>query len=386
MATDEATAIVVVSKDLLIVKSDEAEVEGVRWRWNELWNGQEEAPNTIVPTGDSEQLVDVAVVCAGPGFEGSNAEVKVSTNNSRKVRLLSDVINSLQTPEEKRKAIKKGHGRPRKSVVSNAQIADTSLSDLDLVHRHGVLLKEALAIVKFGKLFGAKTVGCEAAIVQDIARIFANKTKLEVVSEAVVKSLWWTDSFSFLMSASEGLSGGILIIWELDERHRCDGDLRTMAVFVSFVEEAGLLDIPAAGKVFTWYGAGSKASRLDRFLVSPMWVEQFRGLEQFILNRGVSDHAPVRLSSGEFDWGPRPFRFLNCWLEKKGHVQLMESEWRRIDEKASMPVTILEKLQRLKSFLKVWNRESFGSVDLQIEVTTDLLNDLDERVGGMEEV
>ncbi|KAK9010998.1 hypothetical protein V6N11_043859 [Hibiscus sabdariffa] len=197
----EATAIVVVSKDLLIVKSDEAEVEGVRWRWNELWNGQEEAPNTIVPTGDSEQLVDVAVVCAGPGFEGSNAEVKVSTNNSRKVRLLSDVINSLQTPEEKRKAIKKGHGRPRKSVVSNAQIADTSLSDLDL-----------------------------------------------------------------------------------------------------------------------------------------------------------------------------------------GHVQLMESEWRRIDEKASMPVTILEKLQRLKSFLKVWNRESFGSVDLQIEVTTDLLNDLDERVGGMEEV
>ncbi|KAK8652759.1 hypothetical protein V6N13_126784 [Hibiscus sabdariffa] len=240
---------------------------------------------------------------------------------------------------------------------------------------------------------------------QRIEMVFLVETKLEVVSEAVVKSLWWIDSFNFLMSASEGLSGGILIIWELgsltepcccggdfntvlslEERCRCVGDLRTMAGFVSFVEEAGLLDIPAAGKVFTWYGAGSKASRLDRFLVSPMWVDQFRGLEQFILNRGVSDHAPVRLSSGEFDWGPRPFWFLNCWLEKKGHVQLMESKWRRIGEEASMPVTILEKLRRLKSFLKVWNRESFGSVDLQIEVTTDLLIDLDERVGGMEEV
>ncbi|KAL4297466.1 hypothetical protein GQ457_12G006980 [Hibiscus cannabinus] len=34
-----------------------------------------------------------------------------------------------------------------------------------------------------------------------------------------------------------------------------------------------------------------------------------------------------------------------------------------------------------QSFLKVWNQESFGSVDLQIDVTTDLLNDLEERDG-----
>ncbi|KAK8979948.1 hypothetical protein V6N11_061692 [Hibiscus sabdariffa] len=197
MVPDEANATAVVSKDLLIVNSDEAEVEGVRWRGNELWNGQEEALNAIVQTGDSEQLVDVVGVCVGPGFEGSNADVKMSNNNSRKVRLLSDVISSLQTPEEKRKAIKKGRGRPRKAIVSNVKIADISLSDSNL-----------------------------------------------------------------------------------------------------------------------------------------------------------------------------------------GHVQLMESEWCRIGEEASMPVTILEKLRQLKSFLKVWNRESFRSVDLQIEVTTDLLNDLDERVGA----
>ncbi|KAK8675612.1 hypothetical protein V6N13_033677 [Hibiscus sabdariffa] len=135
MAEDEATANAVVSKDLLIAKSDEADVEGVRWRGNGLWNGQEEASNIIVPTGDSEQLVDVVVVCVGPGFEGSNTEVKVANNNSRKVRLLSDIINSLQAPEEKRKAAKKGRGRPCKSAVSNAQIVDISLSDLDLVHR-----------------------------------------------------------------------------------------------------------------------------------------------------------------------------------------------------------------------------------------------------------
>ncbi|KAK8525323.1 hypothetical protein V6N12_014018 [Hibiscus sabdariffa] len=181
MVPDEANATAVVSKDLLIVNSDEAEVEGVRWRGNELWNGQEEALNAIVQTGDSEQLVDVVGVCVGPGFEGSNADVKMSNNNSRKVRLLSDVISSLQTPEEKRKAIKKGRGRPRKAIVSNVKIADISLSDSNL----------------------------------RIELVFLVETKFEVVSEAVVKSPWWTDSFSFLMLAPEVLSRGILIIWEL---------------------------------------------------------------------------------------------------------------------------------------------------------------------------
>ncbi|KAK8656925.1 hypothetical protein V6N13_098859 [Hibiscus sabdariffa] len=84
--------------------------------------------------------------------------------------------------------------------------------------------------------------------------------------------------------------------------------------------------------------------------------EQFRGLEQFILQRGVSDHALIWLSSGFVDWGPRPFRFLNYWLEKRGHVKLMESEWRRISAEASKPLPILEKLRRLKGLLKVWNR------------------------------
>ncbi|KAK8682807.1 hypothetical protein V6N13_055180 [Hibiscus sabdariffa] len=140
-----------------------------------------------------------------------------------------------------------------------------------------------------------------------------------------------------------------------------------MAGFVSFVEEVGLLDLPAAGKVFVWFRAGLKTSRLYRFLVLPGCVEQFCGSEQFILQRGVSDHVPLRLSSSVVDWGPRPFRFLNCWLEKRGHVKLMESEWHRISEEASTSLSILEKLRRLKGFLKVWTRESFGSVDLQIE-------------------
>ncbi|KAK8474526.1 hypothetical protein V6N11_069023 [Hibiscus sabdariffa] len=78
--------------------------------------------------------------------------------------------------------------------------------------------------------------------------------------------------------------------------------------------------------------------------------------------------------------------FANDDLEKMGHVKLMESKWRQISEEASSPLSILEKMRLLKGFLKVWNTESFGSVDLQIEVTTELLNDLEGRDKGVEEL
>ncbi|KAK8639912.1 hypothetical protein V6N13_138278 [Hibiscus sabdariffa] len=89
----------------------------------------------------------------------------------------------------------------------------------------------------------------------------------------------------------------------------------------------------------------------------------------------------MRLSSDMADWGPRPFRFLNCWLERHGHVRIMEAEWCQITDSAPSPLSFVEKLRSLKVFLKVWNRESFGSVDLQIETTAEFLNDLED--GGM---
>ncbi|KAK8650232.1 hypothetical protein V6N13_139878 [Hibiscus sabdariffa] len=179
--------------------------------------------------------------------------------------------------------------------------------------------------------------------------------------------------------------GDFNVVLSLEERRHCVGDKRGMAGFGSFVEEVGLLDLPTSGKTFTWFRTGSKASQLDRFLVSPTWIENFRGLEQFVLQCGVSDHAPVCLSSGVVEWDPKPFQFLNCWLEKRGHVKLMELEWHRISDEVVSSLSSIEKLRVLKGFLKLWNRESFGSVDLQIEVITDLLNNLEERDGGVEE-
>ncbi|KAK8998548.1 hypothetical protein V6N11_083935 [Hibiscus sabdariffa] len=71
------------------------------------------------------------------------------------------------------------------------------------------------------------------------------------------------------------------------------------------------------------------------------------------------------------------------WLRggKMTYERVLERFLTRITDSAPSPLSFVEKLRSLKVFLKVWNRESFGSVDLQIETTAEFLNDLED--GGM---
>ncbi|KAK8539045.1 hypothetical protein V6N13_135811 [Hibiscus sabdariffa] len=49
---------------------------------------------------------------------------------------------------------------------------------------------------------------------QRIEMTFIVETKLEVVSDDVVKSIWWTGVFRYESVPSLGSLGGILVIWE----------------------------------------------------------------------------------------------------------------------------------------------------------------------------
>ncbi|KAK8574444.1 hypothetical protein V6N12_062138 [Hibiscus sabdariffa] len=108
---------VAVRQEESLVRSLEASLGRVCWRGNGLWNGHEGVSDALVPTVHEEQLVDVAVNCIGPVVEGSTTEELVANGYKRKVRLLTNVISSLHSPEEKRKADKAlqwwGRGCPR---------------------------------------------------------------------------------------------------------------------------------------------------------------------------------------------------------------------------------------------------------------------------------
>lgn len=86
--------------------------------------------------------------------------------------------------------------------------------------------------------------------------------------------------------------------------------------FNEFIEGMELLDIPLIGRKFTWVRPnGVQMSRLDRILVSPSWIDNWPGFAQEVLPRDISDHCPLLLRSSNQNWGPKPFRFLNCWFD-----------------------------------------------------------------------
>ncbi|KAK8713372.1 hypothetical protein V6N13_148592 [Hibiscus sabdariffa] len=204
---------------------------------------------------------------------------------------------------------------------------------------------------------------------------FLVETKAEVVLEVLIRSIWWTDSFRYVFSPSVGLSRAIVVVWETSKfvvsNVCCDSRfVLVIAVWIAENWRCGMMAVYApcllANQLVFWQSLVTLLGSLDLLLL------------------GASLHGmgvDIRLMSGTVDWGLRPFRFLNCWLEKPSHVQLMGKERDRISSMAKSSISIMDKLQSLKPFLKIWNRESFVSVDLQIEVSTELINYLDERRG-----
>lgn len=94
------------------------------------------------------------------------------------------------------------------------------------------------------------------------------------------------------------------------------------------------------------------------------------------------------LKISEINWGPKPFRFNNCWLDHKDFQTFMESCWRDFQVTGWKGYILKEKMKMLKERLKWWNKEVFGIIDLKIDKTIEEINALDNIVvaGGQIDV
>ncbi|GKA63928.1 RNA-directed DNA polymerase, eukaryota, reverse transcriptase zinc-binding domain protein [Tanacetum coccineum] len=66
--------------------------------------------------------------------------------------------------------------------------------------------------------------------------------------------------------------------------------------FKSFIDATGLVDLPIGGRCFTWMNkAGTKLSKLDRFLISEDVIDLLPNIRITALDRIWSDHNPILL-------------------------------------------------------------------------------------------
>lgn len=108
------------------------------------------------------------------------------------------------------------------------------------------------------------------------------------------------------------LIGDFHCVRSADSRVNCRyADLDTKN-FNGFIESLGLEEV--AGELnYTWYGRSSKKSTLDRALVNHEWLRSGYWLWKFQRRRN-SDHRPLSIFIQHLNWGPKPFRFFDWWL------------------------------------------------------------------------
>jgi exonuclease III len=153
-----------------------------------------------------------------------------------------------------------------------------------------------------------------------------------------------------------------------------------MREFDSFIEGLELNELPLLGRRFTWYHANGVAmSRIDRGLISSEWEDLLGPCSLWVWPRDISDHCPVMLKYGENDWGPKPFRFNNYWLENRNFNKVVEERWRSIEVNGWMAFVLKEKLRGLKARLKEWHIGEYGSLENRIKKVVEDIIELDVR-------
>ncbi|CAJ2631177.1 unnamed protein product [Trifolium pratense] len=143
--------------------------------------------------------------------------------------------------------------------------------------------------------------------------------------------------------------------------------------FKQFVDDMEVVDVPVLGKKISWFSHdGLSMSRLDRFLLTDGFIGKSGITGQWIGDRDISDHCPVWTLCSQNNWGPKPFRVVNGWLE---HPDFKEFVSYNVQGKKAF--VLKEKLKLLKESLKIWNKEVFGILDLNIEKTVKDINDFE---------
>ena len=83
-----------------------------------------------------------------------------------------------------------------------------------------------------------------------------------------------------------------------EERLGCTCTSRTMGEFASWIDKLGLIDVPFLGCKFTWR-RGKSFNRLDRVLMSPIWLEKYEELKLWGLKCSLSHHVPLLVEFGQ---------------------------------------------------------------------------------------
>ncbi|XP_021986017.1 uncharacterized protein LOC110882253 [Helianthus annuus] len=148
-----------------------------------------------------------------------------------------------------------------------------------------------------------------------------NVVNVYAQNDAVERRGLWVDLLEVKMSM-DGLwlfLGDFNDVWVPEERINSEFIALNANFFNQFIADAELLKYQMGGRKFTYHSDnGIKCSKLDRALVCINFMTKWPMASLLALSNEVSDHCPILLTTMSVDFGPKPTRVFNSWLEIPG--------------------------------------------------------------------
>ncbi|XP_071718722.1 uncharacterized protein [Rutidosis leptorrhynchoides] len=81
----------------------------------------------------------------------------------------------------------------------------------------------------------------------------------------------------------------------------------------------------------------------------------------------MSDHCPIILRDRAIDFGPKPTKVFDEWLEADGVNEIISNAWNKEVHSRRRDCKFRDKLKNIKIALKEWSHNSLGNIDGEVE-------------------
>ncbi|XP_062096286.1 uncharacterized protein LOC133802067 [Humulus lupulus] len=165
------------------------------------------------------------------------------------------------------------------------------------------------------------------------------------------------------------VGGDFNSVLSTQERLQYRDNANEMIPFQNSVVDCDLEDIKFNGNFFTWNnkqeGKDRVYAKLDRFLANHKWMDKYTTAEVTFFLEGEFDHSPGLLSIyPNMQNSKKPSRYFNFWKNLEGFIDTVNKNW-KVRTISNPMFCLVSHLKKLKSCLKVLNRQGKRNVEIQ---------------------
>ncbi|KAJ3688641.1 hypothetical protein LUZ61_017805 [Rhynchospora tenuis] len=153
-----------------------------------------------------------------------------------------------------------------------------------------------------------------------------------------------------------------------------------MDAFNDFIRDLQLYDVALSNRNFTWSNRqpAPTFSRLDRVLLSPLWLQAFPSITLQAIPQVASDHCPLLFRSRGLPTTRKPFRLEKFWLHQRDFAHLTSSVWSSPSSERVNPLQrFYKRTQTLHEASRLWHKTNHGSISLALQNAKTFISFLD---------